>query len=139
VSNELVFWTRLPVALSPGPEPYDSGGIWSGSVSIDPITRTPTIFYTGNTPCTRTCAPHTHTHRTHAPHRHTRALHTRTSFSGSRRPVPGVSPQVQCVAYPADMSDPLLTHWNKSTSNPFLRSTPATFPQDNFRDPTTAW
>ncbi|ELR15550.1 glycosyl hydrolases family 32 superfamily protein [Acanthamoeba castellanii str. Neff] len=97
VSNELVFWAHLPVALSPGPEPYDSGGIWSGSVSIDPITRTPTIFYTG------------------------------------------VSPQVQCVAYPADMSDPLLTHWNKSTSNPFLHSPPATFPQDNFRDPTTAW
>jgi hypothetical protein len=83
---------------------------------------------------TRTLARRTHIAHTRTAHAHDRELFCWLTSAGS-----GVSPQVQCVAYPADMSDPLLTHWNKSTSNPFLHSPPATFPQDNFRDPTTAW
>jgi hypothetical protein len=51
----------------------------------------------------------------------------------------GVNPQVQCLAYPANPQDPLLTNWTKGSSNPFLPSPPPSFPQYNFRDPSTAW
>lgn len=46
--------------------------------------------------------------------------------------------QVQCVAYPANLSDPLLLEWVKSPSNPVLVPPPGIGTKD-FRDPTTAW
>lgn len=46
--------------------------------------------------------------------------------------------QVQCLAYPANLSDPLLIDWVKSPSNPVLFPPPGIGPKD-FRDPTTAW
>ncbi|XP_057774485.1 beta-fructofuranosidase, soluble isoenzyme I-like isoform X2 [Salvia miltiorrhiza] len=46
--------------------------------------------------------------------------------------------QVQCLAYPANLSDPLLLHWVKSPSNPVLFPPPGIGSTD-FRDPTTAW
>ncbi|XWS49780.1 hypothetical protein CRYUN_Cryun12cG0032200 [Craigia yunnanensis] len=46
--------------------------------------------------------------------------------------------QVQNLAYPADHSDPLLTHWVKYPGNPVLVPPPGIDNQD-FRDPTTAW
>ncbi|KAG6429548.1 hypothetical protein SASPL_107600 [Salvia splendens] len=46
--------------------------------------------------------------------------------------------QVQCLAYPANLSDPLLIDWVKSPSNPVLFPPPGIGSKD-FRDPTTAW
>ncbi|KAJ4822775.1 Beta-fructofuranosidase, soluble isoenzyme I [Turnera subulata] len=48
------------------------------------------------------------------------------------------SVQVQNLAYPANLSDPLLLHWVKSPKNPVLFPPPGILPKD-FRDPTTAW
>ncbi|KAL6181963.1 hypothetical protein ACLB2K_048610 [Fragaria x ananassa] len=48
------------------------------------------------------------------------------------------SVQVQCLAYPADHNDPLLTKWIKYSGNPVLFPPPGIGIKD-FRDPTTAW
>ncbi|KAH7653247.1 Beta-fructofuranosidase protein [Dioscorea alata] len=48
------------------------------------------------------------------------------------------SVQVQNLAFPADLSDPLLIDWVKSESNPVLVPPPGIGLKD-FRDPTTAW
>ncbi|KAL2550177.1 Acid beta-fructofuranosidase 3 [Forsythia ovata] len=46
--------------------------------------------------------------------------------------------QVQCLAYPANLSDPLLLKWVKYSGNPVL-SPPPGIGLKVFRDPTTAW
>ncbi|KAK7263848.1 hypothetical protein RJT34_31445 [Clitoria ternatea] len=46
--------------------------------------------------------------------------------------------QVQNLAYPVNLSDPLLLHWVKYSNNPVLLPPPGIAPKD-FRDPTTAW
>ncbi|PWA86168.1 beta-fructofuranosidase [Artemisia annua] len=46
--------------------------------------------------------------------------------------------QVQNLAYPADLSDPLLIDWVKYSGNPVLVPPPGIGTKD-FRDPTTAW
>ncbi|GFP88262.1 beta-fructofuranosidase soluble isoenzyme i [Phtheirospermum japonicum] len=46
--------------------------------------------------------------------------------------------QVQCLAYPANLSDPLLLKWDKDPRNPVLVPPPGIGSKD-FRDPTTAW
>lgn len=46
--------------------------------------------------------------------------------------------QVQNLAYPANLSDPLLVNWVKYSGNPVLRPPPGIGFKD-FRDPTTAW
>lgn len=46
--------------------------------------------------------------------------------------------QVQNLAYPANLSDPLLLDWVKYANNPVLVPPPGIGPKD-FRDPTTAW
>ncbi|XP_019414171.1 PREDICTED: beta-fructofuranosidase, soluble isoenzyme I-like isoform X1 [Lupinus angustifolius] len=46
--------------------------------------------------------------------------------------------QVQNIAYPTNLSDPLLLHWAKDPHNPLLLPPPGIGPK-NFRDPTTAW
>lgn len=48
------------------------------------------------------------------------------------------SVQVQCLAYPANLSDPLLLDWVKYSGNPVLTPPPGINYTD-FRDPTTAW
>ncbi|ONI25058.1 hypothetical protein PRUPE_2G277900 [Prunus persica] len=48
------------------------------------------------------------------------------------------SVQVQNLAYPANLSDPLLLHWVKYSGNPVLTAPPGIGSTD-FRDPTTAW
>ncbi|PON89474.1 Glycoside hydrolase [Trema orientale] len=48
------------------------------------------------------------------------------------------SVQVQNLAYPANLSDPLLLNWVKSEKNPVLVPPPGIGLKD-FRDPTTAW
>ncbi|XP_061356225.1 beta-fructofuranosidase, soluble isoenzyme I-like isoform X2 [Gastrolobium bilobum] len=46
--------------------------------------------------------------------------------------------QVQNLAYPANLSDPLLLDWVKYPGNPVLVPPPGIGPK-NFRDPSTAW
>ncbi|XP_056158960.1 acid beta-fructofuranosidase 1, vacuolar-like isoform X2 [Syzygium oleosum] len=46
--------------------------------------------------------------------------------------------QVQNLAYPANLSDPLLLDWVKYPGNPVI-APPAGIEPDEFRDPTTAW
>nr|AFP23357.1 soluble acid invertase [Litchi chinensis] len=46
--------------------------------------------------------------------------------------------QVQNLAYPANLSDPLLLHWVKYSGNPVLVPPTHIAPKD-FRDPTTGW
>ncbi|KAF7815872.1 Acid beta-fructofuranosidase [Senna tora] len=48
------------------------------------------------------------------------------------------SVQVQNLAYPADLADPLLVKWVKYAGNPVLVPPPGIGVKD-FRDPTTAW
>ncbi|KAK8560280.1 hypothetical protein V6N13_061108 [Hibiscus sabdariffa] len=48
------------------------------------------------------------------------------------------SMQVQNLAYPANLSDPLLLHWLKYPGNPVMVP-PLGIQHDDFRDPTTAW
>ncbi|KAM0913192.1 hypothetical protein ACQ4PT_012332 [Festuca glaucescens] len=48
------------------------------------------------------------------------------------------SVQVQCLAFPSDPSDPLLTNWTKYEGNPVLYPPPHIREKD-FWDPTTAW
>ncbi|XP_057453793.1 beta-fructofuranosidase, soluble isoenzyme I-like isoform X2 [Lotus japonicus] len=46
--------------------------------------------------------------------------------------------QVQNLAYPANLSDPLLLNWVKYAGNPVLEPPPGIGPK-NYRDPTTGW
>ncbi|GAB4858797.1 Beta-fructofuranosidase, soluble isoenzyme I [Ancistrocladus abbreviatus] len=46
--------------------------------------------------------------------------------------------QVQNLAYPANLSDPLLLHWDKYEQNPVMIP-PKGIAFKDFRDPTTAW
>ncbi len=46
--------------------------------------------------------------------------------------------QLQCIAVPADPSDPLLREWVKVPENPIAAHPPGVGEQD-FRDPSTAW
>lgn len=55
-------------------------------------------------------------------------------YTGATAP----SVQVQCLAYPANLSDPLLLNWTKYDENPVIVP-PAGIEADEFRDPTTAW
>ena len=48
------------------------------------------------------------------------------------------SVQVQNLAVPKDLSDPLLLNWTKVDTNPVLVPPPGVGAKD-FRDPTTAW
>lgn len=47
--------------------------------------------------------------------------------------------QLQCVARPANRSDPTLRQWVKQANNPVIAAPPTGVPRDDFRDPTTAW
>lgn len=55
-------------------------------------------------------------------------------YTGATAP----SVQVQCLAYPANQSDPLLLNWTKYDDNPVIVP-PKGMEADEFRDPTTAW
>jgi len=48
VSEDLVYWEHLPIALAPGPGSYDKDGIFSGCCVIHQ--GVPTILYTGVSP-----------------------------------------------------------------------------------------
>jgi beta-fructofuranosidase len=43
-STDLAHWTRLPLALAPGPQSYDADGVFSGSVTV--VDGVPRLLYT---------------------------------------------------------------------------------------------
>lgn len=110
VSDDLVHWQRLPTALAPT-SACDMTGCHSGSASI--INGTPVLVYTG-----------------------TMGVRLRP---GRRSRSRGWGPQVQCLAFPANVSDPDLAVWVKSPANPVIRRAPSNVSSNDFRDDTTAW
>ena len=47
--------------------------------------------------------------------------------------------ELQCLAFPKNVSDPLLREWSKDPANPIIDHHPTGEVGGNFRDPTTAW
>lgn len=90
VAGNLSHWQCLPPAIRPGMDsdgsstPYDSRGIFTGSVTV--VNGTPIATY------------------------------------------PGEPGDQMCQAYAANLSDPVLTQWRKSSLNPLHRGTGS--PQD---------
>jgi beta-fructofuranosidase len=97
VSKDLIHWHHLPNAMYPD-QPYDIGGVWTGSATILPDGQI-IMIYTG---------------------------------------ISEDSAEVQNIAYPANLSDPLLIDWVKYDNNPVLVPPPGIGVRD-FRDPSTAW
>eukprot|EP01129_Flabellula_baltica_P006363 TRINITY_DN2371_c0_g1_i1.p1 TRINITY_DN2371_c0_g1~~TRINITY_DN2371_c0_g1_i1.p1 ORF type:complete len:540 (-),score=112.24 TRINITY_DN2371_c0_g1_i1:946-2526(-) len=95
VSRDLVEWERLPVALSPTPGSYDQSGVWSGAAFVE--RGVPSVLFTGVSGDVdgRFCVPRT---------------------PGD----PSNWGQVQCLAFPANMSDSKLVKWDKLKKNPLL-------------------
>lgn len=97
VSSDFITWTRLPDALI--------GGSWDGSLSI--VNGTPLILYDCTT--IANCRPP----------------------AGSGMEVTGTErsgdPPIVGVARPADMTDPLLMHWQKDVANPAIFPGPHTY------------
>eukprot|EP00003_Mantamonas_plastica_P008737 TRINITY_DN1778_c0_g1_i4.p1 TRINITY_DN1778_c0_g1~~TRINITY_DN1778_c0_g1_i4.p1 ORF type:complete len:143 (+),score=31.13 TRINITY_DN1778_c0_g1_i4:193-621(+) len=110
VSTNMLDWTHLGIALAPTPNGYDKDGVFSGSVTLQNVFVPP---------------------------------HLRDAVNGSDNPLiptilyTGVQPEVQCMAFPADLNDPDLKEWVKFDGNPIVNKPP--FPLLGFRDPTTAW
>jgi beta-fructofuranosidase len=91
VTDDLVHWRDLPIALAPTPDGPDKDGVYSGcALDHDGV---PTLMYTG------------------------------------------VHPQVQCIATPADPSDPDLVAWRKHLGNPVIPDSPPGMEVEGFRDP----
>jgi beta-fructofuranosidase len=59
-------------------------------------------------------------------------------YTGGSGSVLSALEQLQCIAVPADPSDPLLREWVKVPENPIAAHPPGVGEQD-FRDPSTAW
>ncbi|GAB2294118.1 Beta-fructofuranosidase, soluble isoenzyme I [Dionaea muscipula] len=97
VSNDLIHWLYLPLAMVPD-RWFDWNGVWTGSSTILPDGNI-VIIYTGDT----------------------------NNYV-----------QVQNLAYPANISDPLLLDWVKYDGNPVM-TPPEGIALKDFRDPTTAW
>lgn len=66
VSEDLVHWEHWPIALTPNPDSYDKGGIFSGCCVIDG--GVPTILYTGVSPEVQCLATSTDGMRTWTKH-----------------------------------------------------------------------
>jgi hypothetical protein len=94
VSDDFVTWTRLPDALV--------GGSWDGSLTIINGTA-PLILYDCTT--VANCRP-------------PKGDETVTASSPLQERGRSGDPPIVGVARPADMSDPLLTHWTKDAANP---------------------
>lgn len=50
-----------------------------------------------------------------------------------------IAHEAQCLAVPANVSDPLLAEWAKSDANPVIAAPPDNYTATAFRDPTTAF
>jgi beta-fructofuranosidase len=59
-------------------------------------------------------------------------------YTGGSGRVDHISEQLQCMAVPADPTDPLLRKWVKVANNPII-TRPLDVGEQDFRDPSTAW
>jgi beta-fructofuranosidase len=59
-------------------------------------------------------------------------------YTGGSGRVEHISEQLQCMAVPADPTDPLLRKWVKVANNPII-TRPLDVGEQDFRDPSTAW
>lgn len=106
VSEDLVHWKNLGVALAPAPDGPDKDGCWSGSAVIH--NGVPTLVYTGA--CFQ--GPNEFADRTK-----------------------GLVVERQMVAVAADPRDPDLLKWTKIPENPVLAAPPEGMAVTGWRDP----
>ena len=106
VSEDLVHWNNLGVAIAPTPGGPDKNGCWSGSAVIH--NGVPTIVYTGATFVGET-------------ERADRAN--------------GLIPERQIVAEAVDPNDPNLIKWRKIPENPVIAAPPPGLKITDWRDP----
>ena len=106
VSNDMVHWKNLGIALAPTPGGPDKDGCWTGSAVV--CNGVPTIVYTG-------------------------ATWSQESEHAAR--AEGFVPERQMVAVAADPNDLDLLNWNKIPQNPVLSAPPAGIKAVGWRDP----
>ena len=110
ISRDYVTWQHLPIAIHRGPEWFDAGGVFSGSVTFveneewkkDGAGKMPVIVYT--------CVD-----------------------SGMRQR------QCVAVPKNVLSKDPLLQEWTKISTNPVIPNPPTGSDFSNFRDPATGF
>ncbi len=106
VSEDMVHWKNLGIAISPTPGAEDRDGCWTGSAVIH--NGVPTIVYTG-------------------------VRFTAETERADR--ANGLVPERQMVAVAADPNDPNLIKWMKASQNPVLASPPPELKLADWRDP----
>lgn len=106
VSEDMVHWRNIGVALGPTPGAADKDGCWSGSAVIH--NGVPTLVYTG-------------AYFKGATEREDRAN--------------GLVPERQLVAVAADPNDPDLRVWRKIPENPVIAAPPPDLTVAGWRDP----
>jgi beta-fructofuranosidase len=106
VSEDMVHWKNLGVAISPTPGADDKDGCWTGSAVIH--NGVPTILYTG-------------------------VRFTAETERADR--ANGLVPERQMVAVAADPNDPNLIKWIKVPQNPVLAAPPPELNLADWRDP----
>ena len=106
VSEDMVHWKNIGVALAPTPDGPDKDGCWSGSAVIH--NGIPTLVYTG-------------AFFEGATEREDRAK--------------GLIPERQMLAVAVDPDDPDLRTWRKIAENPVIAAPPETMTVAGWRDP----
>jgi len=106
VSDDMVRWKNLGIAIAPTPGGADKDGCWTGSAVVHK--GVPTIVYTG-------------------------ASFTEENERADR--AKGLVPERQFVAVAADPDDPNLRKWNKIQENPVISLPPSGVTVTGWRDP----
>ncbi len=106
VSEDMVHWRNLGIALAPTPGGPDKDGCWTGSAVI--YKGVPTLVYTG-------------------------AFFKGENERADR--AAGLIPERQMVAVAADPNDPDLLDWNKIPGNPVIAAPPEGMTVTGWRDP----
>jgi beta-fructofuranosidase len=106
VSDDMVHWRNLGVALAPTPGGADKDGCWSGSAVVH--NGVPTLVYTG-------------------------AFFKGENERADR--ANGLIPERQMLAVAADPNDPDLRKWNKIAEDPVIAAPPEGMTVTGWRDP----